>query len=442
MKKIVELRIDQEDLEFEGLGVDIMSLVDNPAIGVDWMAFADESELEEEFASYTDYPQAVKDNARKGIELNEEVDNECATQVGKVRAQQLAQGEPISEETIKRMVSYLSRAEAFYDPADETACGTISYLLWGGKEALKWAEGKVQEIAQEKLLAIAASDEFGEDYDEDTVIIDGTKEKFENIGDWLKGVQALDILGKRIKKDTSETKYRYAGPLAQRNFCKAMQRLRKLYTWEELKEMGRRVGNGMPVYGSSEFNLIDWKGGPNCKHYWEEVVVFKRDGRSAMMISKGPASGQMGTTPYNSDNHGYKMSFQFADEDQRIIIGPAMIPQQLIPRRDALGNIFHVYFTKETIKKIAEKFLRENKHNNTDVNHDDDITVNNTLLESWIVEDTEYDKSAKYGYNVPEGTWMVSYKINDEETWQKIKEGALKGFSVAGNFIEKAVNKL
>ena len=392
MKKIVELRIDQEDLEFEGLGVDIMSLVDNPAIGVDWMAFADESELEEEFASYMDYPQAVKDNARKGIELNEEVDNECATQVG--------------------------------------------------KEALKWAEGKVQEIAQEKRLAIAASDEFGEEYDEDTVIIDGTKEKFENIGDWLKGVQALDILGKRIKKDTSETKYRYAGPLAQRNFCKAMQRLRKLYTWEELKEMGRRVGNGMPVYGSSEFNIIDWKGGPNCKHYFEELVVFKRDGRAAMMISKGPASGQMGTTPYNSDNHGYKMSFQFADEDQRIIIGPAMIPQQLIARRDALGNIFHVYFTKETIKKIAEKFLRENKHNNTDVNHDDDITVNNTLLESWIVEDTEYDKSAKYGYNVPEGTWMVSYKINDEETWQKIKEGALKGFSVAGNFIEKAVNKL
>ena len=84
------------------------------------------------------------------------------------------------------------------------------------------------------------------------------------------------FLGKRIDKDQSETKYRYAGPLAERNFCKAMQRLQKLYTWEELKEMGRRVGNGMPVYGSREFNLIDWKGGPNCKHFWEEVKVFKR----------------------------------------------------------------------------------------------------------------------------------------------------------------------
>lgn len=476
MKKIVELRIDQEDLEFEGLGVDIMSLVDNPAIGIDWMAFSEEGECEDcfdldeacwpgyeaigtkikngrevpncvpiensqEFASYDDYPETVKDNARKGIELNEAIDNKCATQVGKVRAQQLAQGEPVSEETVKRMVSYLSRAKAFYDPSDETACGTISYLLWGGEEALKWAERKVQEIANEQLLEIAASDEFGEEYDNECVIIDGTKDQFETIGDWAKGVIGLDILGKRIKKGESETKYRYAGPLAQRNFCKAMQRLQKLYTWEELKEMGRRVGNGMPVYGSASFNLIDWKGGPNCKHYWEEVQVFKQEGRAAMMISKGPAAGQMGQTNHSRTDRGYKMSFQFADEDQRIIVGPAMVPQQLIPRRDALGNIFHVYFTKETIKKIAEKFLRENKHNNTDVNHDDDVTVNNTLLESWIVEDPKFDKSAKYGYNLPEGAWMVSYKINDEDTWQKIKDGTLRGFSVAGNFIEKAIKK-
>jgi len=477
MKKIVELKIDQEDLEFDGLGVDIMSLVDQPAIGVDWMAFSEEGECEdcfdldeacwpgyepigtkikdgrevpncvpiqnsEEFASYSDYPDAVKNNAKRGIELNEAVNNKCATQVGKVRAQQLAQGEPVSEETISRMVSYLSRAETYYDADNTEACGTISYLLWGGKAALRWAESKMNEIRNEKLLAIAASDEFGEYYTEETIIIDGTKEDFANIGDWLKGVQALDILGKRIKKGESETKYRYAGPLAQRNFCKAMQRLQKLYTKDEIKEMGLRVGNGMPVYGSSANNILNWKGGPNCKHYWEEVQVFKKEGRTAMMISKGPASGEMGTANSSRSDKGYKMSFQFADEDQRVIVGPAMIPQQLIARRDALGNLFHVYFSKETIRKIAEKFLRESKHNNTDINHDDDVTTNNTLLESWIVEDPQYDKSAKYGYNLPEGAWMVSYKINDEETWQKIKQGEIKGFSVAGNFIENAVNKL
>jgi hypothetical protein len=56
-----------------------------------------------EFESYSDYPDAVKNNAKRGIELNEKINNKCATQVGKIRAKQLAQGKPISIETIKRM---------------------------------------------------------------------------------------------------------------------------------------------------------------------------------------------------------------------------------------------------------------------------------------------------------------------------------------------------
>ena len=96
--------------------------------------------------SYTDYPDAVKNNAKRGLELNKKVDNKCATQVGKVRATQLAQGKPISVETIKRMYSYLSRAEEYYDESDTTACGTISYLLWGGKAAKRWALSKLKEL--------------------------------------------------------------------------------------------------------------------------------------------------------------------------------------------------------------------------------------------------------------------------------------------------------
>jgi hypothetical protein len=98
-----------------------------------------------EFESFSDYPDAVKNNAKRGLELNEKVNNKCATQVGKVRAQQLAQGKPVSMETIKRMYSYLSRAEEYYDPTDTEACGTISYLLWGGKSAKSWAESKMNQ---------------------------------------------------------------------------------------------------------------------------------------------------------------------------------------------------------------------------------------------------------------------------------------------------------
>lgn len=101
-----------------------------------------------EMESYSDYPDAVSNNAKRGIELNDKVKNKCATPVGKVRAQQLAQGKPISVETIKRMHSYLSRAEEYYDEGDSKACGTISYLLWGGLAGKRWAESKLKELGQ------------------------------------------------------------------------------------------------------------------------------------------------------------------------------------------------------------------------------------------------------------------------------------------------------
>jgi hypothetical protein len=101
---------------------------------------------EEKLESYSDYPEAVRNNAKRGIKLNEAVGNKCATQVGKVRAQQLANGEPVSEKTIKRMYSYLSRAEVYYEQGDKESCGYISYLLWGGKSAKTWAESKLKQI--------------------------------------------------------------------------------------------------------------------------------------------------------------------------------------------------------------------------------------------------------------------------------------------------------
>jgi len=94
-------------------------------------------------------PEGVRNNARRGIELNDKVNNRCATQVGKVRAQQLAQGEAVSFDTVKRMYSYLSRAAEDYDANDSKACGTISYLLWGGKAGLAWARNILREEGQD-----------------------------------------------------------------------------------------------------------------------------------------------------------------------------------------------------------------------------------------------------------------------------------------------------
>ena len=99
-----------------------------------------------EMESFADYGQSVRNNAKRGRELNEKNGNKCATQVGRVRSAQLEKGEPISVETIKRMYSYLSRAETYYDETDMNACGTISFLLWGGKSALSWSRNKLREL--------------------------------------------------------------------------------------------------------------------------------------------------------------------------------------------------------------------------------------------------------------------------------------------------------
>ena len=148
-----------------------------------------------ELEAYSDYPDGVKNNAKKGIELNEKVNNKCATQVGKIRAKQLAKGDPISKETIKRMYSFLSRAEEYYDESDTKACGTISYLLWGGKAGKRYAEAKLKELGEIELASMVVNDEFA--------IIDdrlaySTQEKAEemakNIG--CKGFHTHDFDGK------------------------------------------------------------------------------------------------------------------------------------------------------------------------------------------------------------------------------------------------------
>lgn len=103
-----------------------------------------------ELESYNDYPETAKEDAKRGIQYNEENGNKCATQVGKIRAQQISNGEPLSIETLKRTYSYLSRAKEYYNPDDKEACGTISYLLWGGESMLNWVENKLKQLDKEQ----------------------------------------------------------------------------------------------------------------------------------------------------------------------------------------------------------------------------------------------------------------------------------------------------
>jgi hypothetical protein len=115
-----------------------------------------------------------------------------------------------------------------------------------------------------------------------------------------------------------------------------------------------------------------------------------------------------------------------------------MVPDQKIFRKDDLGNPYYVFFSPETIKMIAEKYMRNKYIDNNDEMHNGKAVKDVYVIESWIKED-ENDKSNKYGFaDLPVGTWFVSMKINNPNVWDKVKKGELNGFSVSGYFEEVA----
>ena len=126
--------------------VDFIALVEYPAIQKNFLAFKNQ---EQAFESYADYPEGVRSNAKKVLEYTEENGwGSCGTPVGKQRANQLANGEPISVDTIKRMYSYLSRHEVDLESSASygDGCGLLMYDAWGGKAALGWSRNKLREL--------------------------------------------------------------------------------------------------------------------------------------------------------------------------------------------------------------------------------------------------------------------------------------------------------
>ena len=250
---------------------------------------------EDDFAeSITDYPEGVKNAAQRALNYAEKNGwGSCGTGVGKQRANQLAKGEPISVDTVKRMYSYLSRHKVDLQSSKgyEDGCGKLMYDAWGGAAGLTWSERKIGQLEKEKM-------------------------------------------------------------------------------------------------GFSEM----------------------------------------------------KMTFAL-DEEKQMIIGAAMIPNKMIIRYDDLGNPYYVYFSKESIKKMAAKFLREKRTDQASIEHDGKKLGSEKVFitESWVSDDPVYDKSHKYGFSLPSGTWFVSMKINDNSVWKMIKEKSLNGFSVEGLFAEKSM---
>ena len=132
----------------------------------------------------------------------------------------------------------------------------------------------------------------------------------------------------------------------------------------------------------------------------------------------------------------------FASEDQQIVVGPAMIPDMEIPRIEDegpdKGKPYWVSFSKEVVKRIAEKFMRELRNHNTNIQHEANSDGGSYVMETWLVENEEDKANSLYGFEVPIGTWMVKMRVVDPAVWKAIKAGKLNGFSIEGNFMSEA----
>lgn len=120
-------------------------------------------------------------------------------------------------------------------------------------------------------------------------------------------------------------------------------------------------------------------------------------------------------------------------EDKRLLMGAALIPDKPIYRNQG-GEEFYIYFSKETVRKAAEMFFKNSNHKNATLEHKSKLN-GMTVYESWIVEDTQFDKTRKYGLELPEGTWVVTMKVDDEDVWNEyVKNDKVFGFSIEGQF--------
>ena len=130
-----------------------------------------------------------------------------------------------------------------------------------------------------------------------------------------------------------------------------------------------------------------------------------------------------------------RATFAIQDEDKRIISGPLMIANQKIFRTDPELGDYEVFFSPETIKKIAIKMAKKGFHNNVNLMHNAEMKVPGvTLFEIFQSDKARGIRPMKGFEDLADGTLFGSMYVENPVAWQMIKDGFIKGFSVEGNF--------
>lgn len=128
------------------------------------------------------------------------------------------------------------------------------------------------------------------------------------------------------------------------------------------------------------------------------------------------------------------------NDEKRIVFGPALIPEQKIYRRDSDGNVYYVSMTKDAIERIAQKFFKDGNQANGNLQHKVDVD-GLVYFESYLINHDRGVCPVEFS-DLPDGTWMLSCKVYNDEVWELVKDGTLRGFSIQGSLhVEKKKEK-
>jgi len=170
---------------------------------------------------------------------------------------------------------------------------------------------------------------------------------------------------------------------------------------------------------------------------YELVLKDAEDEVFALSLVNQPAI-QQNFVYFNADGKREEVKFATADEDKRTIVGPILIPNLKILRLKEDGTPYYVVFSKETVQKLAQKYIKDNNANNITVEHQHSVN-DVSLVESWIAESAKYDKARAYGLSVKPGTWMGVFKVENPTVWAKVKSGDYRGISLEGLFTHELI---
>jgi hypothetical protein len=167
-----------------------------------------------------------------------------------------------------------------------------------------------------------------------------------------------------------------------------------------------------------------------------ELIIDENEefsGIEAISVVENPAIDEFFIALKKDDN---LIRLAEVDKEKRLLMGGALIPNKPIYRSNGEDE-FYIYFSKETIVKASQMFLKKGNQSKSTLEHASKQLEGMTVVESWIVENTEVDKSKLYGLKMPVGTWMITMSVDNNTIWEKVRKNLIRGFSIEGYFADK-----